>query len=260
MNILVLVRMVPDVVEELEIAPNGKSLDTGYLRRILSESDNHALEEAILLKERHGGQVTVVAPEAPEVDEALFSALAKGAGRAIKITGLEESLSTRATTARLAGALGDAGLLSADLILTGVQAIDDLDGLIAPLLAFHLGLPNLGIVTRLVVDESRGAVIATREFPSGVRGEYEISLPAVLGIQAAEKPPRYVPVSKVRAAMKTLKLESAGSPPTRGVEPPTVEVLEMKKCEPAGRAEMLEGAPEQVSERLVEILAARGVL
>jgi electron transfer flavoprotein beta subunit len=259
MKILVVVRMVPDVVEELEIAPDGKALDTEYLRRILSESDNHALEEAILLKERHGATITLLAPDAPEVDEALYSALAKGADRAIKVTGMEESLSTRATAALLAGIVRESGLLPADLILTGVQAIDDLDGLIAPLLAFHLGLPSLGIVTRLTVDEPRKTATAIREFAGGVRGEYEVSLPAVMGIQAAEKPPRYVPVAKVRVTMKTQKLETIEAPAAGGGGP-ALEVLEMKKCEPGGQAEMLEGPPEQVSGRLVELLEARGVL
>ena len=65
MNIVVLLKVVPDVVEELEVAANGKELDTEYLRMILNESDNHALEEALLLKERYGGTVSLLAPEAP---------------------------------------------------------------------------------------------------------------------------------------------------------------------------------------------------
>src|SRR5574340_1137111 len=94
MQILVLLRMVPDVVEELEIAPDGSRLDPDLLRMILSESDDHALEEALLLKERHGAKVTVLAPEAPEVDDTLFTALAKGTDRAMKVTGAE-GLTTR---------------------------------------------------------------------------------------------------------------------------------------------------------------------
>ena len=61
MNILVLMKMVPDVVEELEVAPDGASLDTEFLRLIVNGGDDHALEEALLLKERDGGTVTAVA-------------------------------------------------------------------------------------------------------------------------------------------------------------------------------------------------------
>jgi electron transfer flavoprotein beta subunit len=67
MNIVVVLKMVPDVVEELELAEGGASLDADALRMVPSESDEHALEQALLLKERGGGQVTVVALDAPEV-------------------------------------------------------------------------------------------------------------------------------------------------------------------------------------------------
>src|SRR5512135_678101 len=110
MNIVVLIRMVPDVVEELEVGPDGKSLDTEYLRMIVSESDDHALEEALILKERYGGSVTAMALDAPELDEVLFSALAKGADRAVKIVGADAGLGTNASARILSDVLRlDAG-------------------------------------------------------------------------------------------------------------------------------------------------------
>ena len=96
MHILVLLKMVPDVVEDLEIASDGRALDLDYLRMILSESDDHALEQALLLKERHGAKVTVLAVDAAEVDDALFAAAAKGADRVMKVVGCDAGLSTRA--------------------------------------------------------------------------------------------------------------------------------------------------------------------
>ncbi|MBU1423688.1 MAG: electron transfer flavoprotein subunit beta/FixA family protein, partial [Bacteroidetes bacterium] len=87
MDIVVFLKMVPDVVEELVIGEDGKSLDTQWLRMKLNDPDEHALEEAVILKEKYGGTVTVVAMEAPEVEEVLFTALAKGADRAVKLPG-----------------------------------------------------------------------------------------------------------------------------------------------------------------------------
>lgn len=261
MNMLVVLRMVPDVVEELEIGPEGKELDTEFLRMIVSESDDHALEEALLLKERHGGKITVLAPEAPDVDDVLFSALAKGADRAVKVEGIDKGLSTCVLAAELARVISsEPGLLSADLILTGVQAINDLDGLIAPLLGHHLGLPHLGIVTGVSVDEAGGKLTAIREYSGGVRGEFEVPMPAVLGIQAAEKPPRYVPVAKVRAAMKERRIETAAVLTLADAGSALVKTLAMRKPEAAGHAEMLEGSSEQAASRLVGILGERGVL
>lgn len=260
MHILVLLKMVPDVVEDLQIASDGRTLDLDYLRMILSESDDHALEQALLLKERHRGTLTVLALDAPEVDDALFTAAAKGADRVLKVVGMDTGLTTREAARVLCQVILDRpGVMPVDLILTGVQAIDDLDGLIAPLVADELHMPYLGIVTRIGLDPSGQTAHAIKEFRAGVRGEFEIKLPAVLGIQAAEKPPRYVPVAKVRAAMKTIKIECAQVPTLADGGWPAVSVLEMKRNEPAGHAEMLEGAPEQVSARLCGILTERGV-
>ena len=260
MHILVLLKMVPDVVEELEIASDGKALDLEYLRMIPSESDDHALEEALLLKERHGGTLTVLALEAPEVDDALFAALAKGADRALKVVGAEAGMSTREAARVLSQTIArQPGLLPVDLILTGVQAIDDLDGLIAPLVAHGLDLPFVGIVTGVSLDAAGKTVLAVKEYSGGVRGEFEATLPAVLGIQAAEKPPRYVPVAKVRTAMKTRNIDCAAAPTLADGGWPVVQVVEMKRNEPAGHAEMLEGDPEKVSQKLCGILAGRGI-
>ena len=260
MHIVVLLKMVPDVVEELEIASDGKALDLDYLRMILSESDDHALEEALLVKERHGARITVLALDAPEVDDALYTALAKGADRVLKIAGAEPGVSSRHAARVLSHELPRIpGLMPADLILTGVQAIDDLDGLIAPLVAHDLGLPFVGIVTGVTLDAGGKTVTAVKEYPGGVRGEFEVTLPAVLGIQAAEKPPRYVPVAKVRAAMKSQKIDCIPAPALAEDGWPAVEVVEMKRNEPAGHAHMLEGDPEKIAEQLCGILAGNRI-
>ncbi len=261
MNILVLLRMVPDVVEELEISPDGKALDQDTLRMILSESDDHALEQALMLKEKHGGTITALAPEAAEVDEALFAALAKGADRAVKIQGSDLDQSTAALARTLAQVIKTApGLAAADLILTGVQSYGDLDGLVAPLLAYELGLPHVGIVTGVTVNASGKNATVSKEYAGGVRGDFEVTLPAVLGIQAAPKAPRYVPVARVRAAMKTHKLEPAAAPVMANGGEPLIEIVAMRKPEEAGHAEMIEGDAGAVAGKICDILVARGLL
>ncbi|MHC4548852.1 MAG: electron transfer flavoprotein subunit beta/FixA family protein [Planctomycetota bacterium] len=259
MNILVLLKMVPDVVEELEVTPDGKSLDLEFLRLIVNETDDHALEEALLLKERHGGALTAVALDGPDIDDVLFTALAKGVDRAVKVTDVDEGLTTWAAASLLAQVLPTvADLMPADLILTGYQASDDLDGLVAPLLAHRLRLPYLGVVTGVEADPAAATCTAVKECAGGVRGEFEVALPAVLGIQGAEKPPRYVPVAKVRAAMKSGTIETV--PASVRAEASPVEVVRLTKPEVAERAEMIEGSPEEVADKLCEILAARGAL
>ncbi len=261
MNILVILKMVPDIVEELEVTPDGRTLDAEFLRMKLSESDEHALEEALLIKERHGGKVAVLAPDAPEVDDALFTALAKGADRVLKIPEIDSGSSTRRAARAVAQVIcGTAGLRPVDLVLTGTQAIDDLDGLLAPHLAHLLGLPYLGIVTRITLDASGSTASLIKEYPGSMRAEFEVPLPAVVGIQAAEKPPRYVPVAKVRAAMKSQQIESAPVPTLAdgGVE--LIQIHKMAKPVVAGHAEMLEGSPEDIAQKVCDILTQRGLV
>lgn len=261
MNILVLLRMVPDVVEELEIAPDGRALDTEYLRMIVSESDDHALEQALILTERKGGKVTVLALDAPDVDDVLYSAVAKGADRVLKIESAAGGLTTRFAAGMFAEVIrSEKDLQPYDMVLTGVQAIDDLDALVAPVLSHRLGLPYLAIVTKVTPDESGKSVTAIREFGGGVRGEFEVPLPAVLGIQAAERPPRYVPVAKVRAAMKSHKIESIGVPTMADGGLPILDVSRMRKPVVSGHAQMIDGLPGEISKKLADIFSERGLL
>lgn len=257
MKLYVLLKMVPDTVEELNVSENGKSLDTEFLRFKLSEPDDHALEQALILKERHGGTVTVVALEAPEVDDVLYTALAKGADRAVKVPIEQAGMGTVASARVLADFLAAPGNVTPDtLVLPGSQAIDDLEGEVAPMLAAALDLPFVGVVCGVRAGE--GGVTVVKEFAGGLRAEFDVTLPAVLGIQSAEKPPRYVPVAKVRAVMKSATIETVDLPPPE--RPLQLEVERTYKPEAAGRAEMIEGAPEEVADKLVDVLAKVGVI
>jgi electron transfer flavoprotein beta subunit len=252
MHIVVPVKMVPDLVEELEIDAGGRTLDRSFLKFKLNEFDEHAVEEALLLKERRGGTVTVVALDAGEVDEVLFTCLAKGADRAVKVTGtFGDGLNTHDAARILAAVLKP---MPHDLILTGVQAADDRDGQLGPLLAGGLGLPHVSVVS--AVEAGSAKVTVRQEYAGGVMAELEVDLPAVLGIQAAEQSPRYAPVSKVRQLMKTVKLEEVPAPAVEAGAGSVVQRL--SKPEAIGHAEMLEGSPEDVAEKLFAILAGKG--
>jgi len=198
--------------------------------------------------------VTVLALDTGEVDETLFTCLAKGADRAIKITGqFQDGVSSHAAAAVLARVLGS---IPHDLILTGVQAADDRDGQVGILLASILGLPHVSVVSGVEPAAGGKAVTARQEYSGGIMAELEVDLPAVLGIQAAREAPRYAPVSKVRQVMKTQKLEEVAAPAVEVGAGSTVSRL--AKPETGGRAEILEGSPEEVADRLVAILAERG--
>jgi electron transfer flavoprotein beta subunit len=253
MNIVVPIKLVPDLVEELEIAEGGTALDTTWLRLMLNEFDDHAIEQAILLKERSGGQVIVIAPDVEGVDAVLFTMAAKGADRQIKLTGDFEGVSNHALARAFARAVKELG---PDLILTGVQTHNDLDGSVGPQLAEHLGMPYVGYVAGVTVTDGKCTV--RKEYPGGLIAELEVTLPAVLGIQAAEQPPRYVAISKTTQAMKIARIEGQDAGELDPSGGPTVS--RMFQPEAGERATMIEGDEDEIAAKLVEILKETGVL
>jgi electron transfer flavoprotein beta subunit len=221
---------------------------------IINELDDHAIEQAILLKESIGGEVTVIAPDVEGMDEVLYTAAAKGADRLIKLTGnFEEGVNNHALARAFQETVKP---FAPDLVLTGVQANDDLDGSIGPLLAEFLGMSYVGYVSGVKVEGE--LAIVQKEYPGGVIAELEVSLPAVLGIQAAESPPRYVAVSKVRQTMNTVTIGEQAIPELdpSGATP----INKMFLAEAAERAEIIEGDEEEIAARFVEIFKEAGVL
>ena len=259
MKILVILKMVPDVAEEFEIGPDERSLDLEYHRFLLNERDEHALQQALLIRERQGGTVSVLALNAPEVDAFLYLAAARGADRVIKLTDFQHSLSTRAAAHLYARVIPDlAGGEAFDLILTGCQAIDDLDGLLAPLMARRLNLPYLGVVSGLTVERSRRTALATKEIEGGVKARYCITLPAVVGVMSAEKSPAYVTLGNVRAAMRTVDIDVLSTP--FSAAPPFLETLKVNRPNPTTKTEMLRGTPAEIAARVCDVLVDNEVL
>lgn len=255
MDIIVPMKHVPDLVEELEIAQDGTRLDPNSLKLKVNEFDEHALEEAILLKEAQGGTVTVIALDADGVDDTLCTALAKGTDRALKVTGdFADGVSSHTAAAILGEVIKG---MPHDVILTGVQSAEDRDGQVGPLLACVLGIPHVSVVTGVKIEGQVATI--HQEYAGGVLGEMEVDLPAVFGVQAAKKPPRYVPVSKVRQAMKTAKIETIEAPAVAEGAVVGGRVIRMFKPESGSRATMLEGSPEEQVDRLLAILKERGL-
>jgi electron transfer flavoprotein beta subunit len=254
MDIVVPVKLVPDLVEELELLDDESGLDPDAIELKLNEFDEHAIEEALLLKEAKGGTVTVIALDGESAEDALFSGIAKGADRAIRVTGgPEEGADSRLAARLFASVLKDQEF---DLIFTGVQAADDRIGQLGPLLAQELDLPHVSVVTGVEVEGS--AAVVNQEYAGGVMGRFEADMPVVLGIQAARQAPRYVPISKLRQVMKTATLEEAEGSAGEGIA--SAQVKRMFKPEGGRSAEMLEGEPEDVAEKIYGILDEQGVL
>jgi electron transfer flavoprotein beta subunit len=252
MEFVVLVKQVPDLAEELVIDATGTDIEREWMTWVASEWDEYALEEALHLRDAAGGRVTCLALDTGSVDELLATCLARGADRAVKVGSFERPPDSHTAAEAFAAALDS---VPHDLVLTGVQAIDDLDGQLAPLLAGRLGLPHVSVVTHIAVGEGGQTVTVNQEYAGGVVAELEVDAPAVLGVQASREAPRYAPVSRVRQMMRepmeTLDVSPGGD---GGL---IVEALAVPEV--AGAAEMIGGSPDQVAERIAAILAERGI-
>jgi electron transfer flavoprotein beta subunit len=260
MEILVCVKRVPHTVEdEIKINADGTDIKRDDLVYTINEWDNYAVEEAIRIRDKVGGSVTLVTVDTEAGDEVLRRGLAMGADRAFHCMDHAFEASDGRGIARILQAAVEKG--SYDLILTGAQA-DDAAGQVGGMLAARLGWPYASIVNRIEVLESR-KIKAYREVAGGNLEIYEMRLPCVLSIQTGINEPRYVSIRGVKRASRldipvygTGELNLAAE--TIGKSGSWVWRSVCTMPEMSGGAEMVEGATAEVVGKLVEMLKARG--
>ncbi|MFD0206277.1 MULTISPECIES: electron transfer flavoprotein subunit beta/FixA family protein [Saccharothrix] len=198
MNIVVLVKQVPDTWSERKLADADHTLDRESADAVLDEINERAVEEALLLQEAHGGEVTVVAMGPDRATDAIRKALSMGADKAVHIS--DEALhgSDALTTAKvLAKAIGT--IEGYDLVIAGNEATDGRAGAVPAMLAELLGVPQVTQVRKLTVEG--GTVKAERETDEGV-AHLEASLPAVVSVNEKINEPRYPSFKGIMAAKK----------------------------------------------------------
>jgi electron transfer flavoprotein beta subunit len=262
MDILVCARRVPDTSEnEIELNRAGNDIDRDDLVYSVNEPDNYAVEEALQIVQRAGGEVTVVTVGSDEDEEILRREMAMGASHGVLLSDDAFSGSDGRGIARILKAYVRKGHY--DLILTGVQA-DDGAAQVGGMLAALLDYPFASLVSSIEVMDDRKLKIG-REIEGGNREINEIDLPCVLSIQTGINEPRYVGMRGIRQVasvpIPTLGVGELGLDPADvGEAGAKVKRLDYF-VPPAGKgAEMLEGDREKVAEKLVELLKAKGGL
>jgi electron transfer flavoprotein beta subunit len=250
-NILVVMRMIPDSAGELQLGEDARGIDREWLDFQLNDFDDHALEEAILLKEATGAKVIAVAA-GEGVNRVLQMAVARGADEVLALQTEEDTMiSSREIAASIASI---AKQKSTDLVLCGVQSSEDVFGQLAPYVGALLDWPHVSGTNRIVASDDK--LLVTQERGGGVAVTYEMATPAVLGVQTASKAPRYVSGSKLREASKTPIGRVAPQP--SGFEH-SAKIVTLRLPPQAGSCEYLGGDAETVADRLVTILAAKGL-
>jgi electron transfer flavoprotein beta subunit len=260
MEILVCVKRVPDTAEnEIEVAAGGSDIERDDLVYSVNEWDNYAVEEAIQIVDKVDGSVTVVSVGDEETEEVVRREMAMGANNGILLADdAFEGSDGRGTAALLQAAVQKG---SYDLILTGAQA-DDGAGQVGGMLAALLDVPYASVVNYIEVLDDKKLKIG-REIEGGNQEMSEIDLPCVLSIQTGINEPRYVGIRGIRKVASVdipvwgasdlgLAADAVGAAAAR------VKRLDYFVPELGEGAEILEGSMEEIADKLIELLKAKG--
>lgn len=261
MEILVCIRRVPDTSEnEIELNAAGNDIERDELVYSVNEPDNYAVEEALQIRDRVGGNVTVVTVGNEEDDEILRRELAMGANKAALVSDEVFSGSDGKGIATILKNFVEKGHY--DLILTGVQA-EDGAAQVGGMLAAMLDYPYASLVNLITVED--GKLKVSREIEGGNREINEIDLPCVLSIQTGINEPRYV-------GMRGIRQVASVPIPTLGVSDLGIEKAEVGQAAARVKrvdyfvpsqgegAEILHGSREENAEKVLELVAAKGGL
>lgn len=249
MKIIVAIKQVPERDAQVRINSLAKWIEESDLQWALNESDAYALEEALQLKEKHGGEVIVVSAGPERVGSTIREALAKGADRAIHVDC--DDLGDR-------DALGVARLLAAalkpenpDLILTGLQSDDLGYGQTGVIIAELLGFPHASLI--LHVEKTDTGLTVKRELEEGWFQTIELPTPAVLTIQSGGNKLRYATLMGIKRA-KTKEVRRVTASELNESASPVVILDRISLPQKQKSTQILPGSPKEAAAALVEKL------
>jgi electron transfer flavoprotein beta subunit len=197
MNIVVLVKQVPDSGSERKLDPADNTVARASADNVINEMDEYAIEEALTVKEAQGGEVTVLSVGPDSATDAIRKALSMGADKAVHV--VDDALhgsDALQTSAVLAAALGQ---LEFDLVVTGAEATDSQMSVMAALLSERLGLPQLSGARKLTIE---GSTVKIERQTDGGYWDVEAPLPAIVSVWDTINEPRYPSFKGIMAAKK----------------------------------------------------------
>jgi electron transfer flavoprotein beta subunit len=252
MKILVCIKQVPAKDSPLRLAEGSKWIRDADLTFEINEPDTFALEEALQLKEKHGGEVVAASVGPARVQQAIREALSKGADRAIHIDEDSGSKADSYFTARL---IAEAVRWeNFDLILTGLQSDDLGFAQTGVMLAELLGLPHATII--MEVELQSGGLKVKRELEAGWFQWVEMPLPALLTIQSGINKPRYATLKGIKGAkskeIRRVTAADLGLRPEDAVAGSQLRRIYVPVK--TKKTEFIEGSPKEAAAKLVEKL------
>jgi electron transfer flavoprotein beta subunit len=245
MKLAVAIKQVPLRDSSLKIAASGLWIDESNLQYEINEPDAYALEEALQLREKHGGEVVVLCAGPERAGQTIREALAKGADRAIHVETSDIALDTLGTARLLAEAVKDE---APDLILTGLQSDDLGYGQAGVVLAELLGVPHSTIIMQVEIKEKTLRV--KRELEDGWFQHIEMPLPALLTIQSGLNKLRYATLMGIKKAKtKEIKVVKAAANAAS-----TAAIEKVYAPEKSKQAQIFTGDAKAAAAQLIEKL------
>ena len=197
MEIVVLVKQVPDTESLIQIAEDGVSIKTDNIKWVMNPYDELAVEEALKIREALGGTVTIVSLGPQKTQETIRTALAMGADKGIHIKdGAPERYDAVATAKVLATAIKE---ISYDIIIAGQRAVDQDNYQVPSAVAEYLGIPQVSLVIKTEVSD--GQIRCHRSIEGGIV-VVEAQLPALFTTQRGLNEPRYASLPGIIKAKK----------------------------------------------------------
>ena len=255
MNIVVCVKQVPDA-KDVRLDPETNTLAREGVESILNPYDQHALEEAVRLKEEHGGEVTVITMGPPQAEEVLRLAISCGADHAVLVSDRAfagaDTWATAYTLEKAIKTLGDF-----DIFFCGKQAIDGDTAQVGPGLAMRMDIPYLTCVQKIrSADNSH--LVAERMMDDGY-DVVEVNFPALLTVVKDINEPRVPSLKgKMKAKKATIRVLSADDIGAEskciGLPGSPTQVVKVFPPEPRGERAILSGNIDEQVEKLVEKL------
>jgi len=256
MNIIVCMKQVPDTAARIKIGSDGRDIDRSDLSYVVNPYDEYAVEEAIRIKEKVGGEVVVLCMGPERATEAIRTCLAMGADRGIHLKDEAfEGSDPYATAKLLAKAVSG---MEYDLILCGKQAVDDNASFVGPALAERLGIPQATVITNLELAEDQKKITVKRETEGG-KEVLELPLPALVTAQKGLNEPRYASLPGImKAKKKEIKVVDAAalgiSPDEVGEKGARENILALTLPPERQAGKVIPGEPAEAVKELVKLL------
>lgn len=254
MNILVCVKRVPAPGARINITEDGQAVDTAFLGFTISPHEECAIEAAVQLAEKHGGEVTVLTLGPLEAEEQLRTAVSVGASRAVLIAIEGPDWDPQRTARGISAAITH--LESAhgkfDLILFGNESADSCGYQVGIRIAVTLGRPIVNGAKSIVTDD--GVVTIQREADTG-QELYTLPLPACVGVREGINLPRY-PTMKGRLASKKAAIERVEVDETPGGQ----RMIQLRRPAETASTTVILGTGPEAAPAVVDLLEELGVL